>query len=81
MAQPNLSARATPELHTGREIQASLALAAGVLVVLVAQFALDSFADASQVGHWIQHGLLFAGGVVVGCALVRLRLIAAHRLA
>lgn len=56
-------------------------LAAGVAVALLAQFALDAFADSSQLGHWIQHGLLFAGGLLAGAGLVQLRAVAAQRLA
>lgn len=42
-----------------------LILLAGLVIALTAQFGLDSFADASQLGHWLQHGPLFAGGVAV----------------
>ena len=81
IAQREISDREVPQLRTGRDMQTPLTLAAGLLVVLVAQFALDSFADSTQLGHWIQHGLLFAGGVAVGVSLVQLRLSTAHRLA
>lgn len=47
-------------------------LLAGVGLVLVAQFPLDSFADSSTIGHWIQHASLFLAGGLVGAALVRL---------
>lgn len=77
MVRQEPSDRATPEPG----VRTPLTLAAGLLVVLIAQFALDSFADSTQLGHWIQHGLLFAGGVAVGGALVRLHLTAAQRLA
>jgi hypothetical protein len=44
------------------------AFAIGVVVVLLAQFPMESFADQSDLGHWIQHGMLFWGGVTVGAA-------------
>jgi hypothetical protein len=43
-------------------------LAVGVAVVLFAQFPMESFAEQGDLGHWIQHGLLFWGGVAVGAA-------------
>ncbi len=45
-----------------------LGLAVGVAAALLAQFAMESFADRSDLGHWIQHGLLFWAGVAVGAA-------------
>lgn len=42
------------------------ALILGLLVALVAQFGLDRFADSSDLGHWMQHGILFAGGILTG---------------
>ena len=47
-------------------------LAAGLAAALVAQFLLDSFADSSTLGHWIQHATLFFAGLLTGAALVRL---------
>jgi hypothetical protein len=47
-------------------------LVAGVVLVLVAQFLLDAWADQNQSAHWIQHALLFVGGLVAGSALLRL---------
>lgn len=47
-------------------------LLAGVALVLVAQFLLDSFADSSTIGHWIQHASLFLAGGLAGAGLVRL---------
>jgi len=41
-------------------------LLAGVFVTLLAQFALEGAADQSDLAHWIQHGLLFWGGIAVG---------------
>jgi hypothetical protein len=48
------------------------ALAVGIVLVLVAQFLLDSFADSSTIGHWMQHAALFLGGGLVGAAILRL---------
>ncbi len=56
-------------------------LGGGLLVTLTAQFGIDSFADSSQLGHWLQHGLLFAGGFTVGTSLVQLYRTAAQQLA
>jgi hypothetical protein len=46
-----------------------VAVTVGVAVVLFAQFPMESFAEQSDLGHWIQHGLLFWGGVAVGVAV------------
>ena len=48
------------------------ALAVGIVLVLVAQFLLDSFADSSTIGHWMQHAALFLGGGLVGASVLRL---------
>jgi hypothetical protein len=48
-------------------------LAFSVTVVLLSQFALDGAADASTIVHWIQHGLLFGGGIGAGLTLNALR--------
>jgi hypothetical protein len=47
-------------------------LAAGIALALVAQYLLDSFADSSTMGHWIQHASLFWAGIMVGAGLLRL---------
>lgn len=50
---------------------------AGLIVslaaVLLSQFALDGAADSSLFFHWMQHGLLFSGGLGVGVAACTLR--------
>lgn len=51
------------------------------MATLVAQFGIDSIADASQLGHWMQHGLLFVGGISVGTSLVQLHRKAAQQVA
>ncbi len=48
------------------------ALVGGVLLTLVGQFLLDSFADSSTIGHWTQHALLFWSGIMVGAGVIRL---------
>lgn len=45
------------------------AVLVGVVVALVAQFAMDSLADSSDLGHWAQHALLFWSGIVIGLGL------------
>lgn len=45
-----------------------LALALGMVAALFAQFLMESFAEQGDLAHWIQHGLLFWGGVAVGAA-------------
>ncbi len=47
-------------------------LVGGVLLTLVGQFLLDSFADSSTIGHWTQHALLFWSGILVGAGVLRL---------
>jgi hypothetical protein len=47
-------------------------LVIGVVLVILGQFFLDSLADSSDTWHWIQHGVLFAGGILVGVAGIRL---------
>jgi hypothetical protein len=50
----------------------AILLVAGVVLVIIGQFFLDSLADGSDTWHWIQHGVLFAGGILVGVAGLRL---------
>lgn len=38
----------------------------GLVLVIIGQFFLDGPADESQAWHWIQHGVLFAGGMAIG---------------
>jgi hypothetical protein len=57
---------------SGRVPTWAVVLAAGVILALVAQFLLDSFADSSTFGHWTQHAALFFGGGLVGAGLLRL---------
>ena len=47
-------------------------LVGGLALALVAQFLLDSFADNTTIGHWIQHALLFWSGLMIGAGVLRL---------
>ena len=44
-----------------------------IAAVLISQFGLDGAADSSPIFHWIQHGLLFGGGVGAGLTLNAIR--------
>lgn len=48
-------------------------LIVSVSAVLLSQFGLDGAADTSTLVHWIQHGLLFGGGVGTGVAVYVIR--------
>ena len=48
-------------------------LAISLAAVLGSQFALDGAADTSTIVHWLQHGLLFSGGVGTGVAVIAIR--------
>lgn len=50
---------ASPAIPTG-------GIVVGVVLVIVAQFFLDSLADTSIVWHWGQHGVIFVGGLIIG---------------
>ena len=58
---------------TGTPVFPLIAFLVSMSAVLFSQFGLDGLADSVPIVHWIQHGLLFGGGVVVGLALVELR--------
>jgi hypothetical protein len=44
----------------------------GIVLVILGQFFLDKLADSSDTWHWIQHGVLFVGGVSIGGAAAML---------
>jgi len=46
----------------------------GLALVVIGQFFLDSLASSGEVWHWVQHGVLFAGGLVIGVAATLLYL-------
>lgn len=43
-----------------------LGLLMGVVLIVIAEFVLDAPADENATWHWIQHGVFFLGGLVVG---------------
>jgi len=53
-------------------MKALIGLAAGVAIALLAQFPLEPLADQNDLVHWVQHGLLFWAGIVVGVSLTLL---------
>ncbi|TAN31758.1 hypothetical protein EPN29_11115 [bacterium] len=57
----------------GRNSWPVIGFAVAMLTVLIAQFMLDGPADTIAVVHWIQHGLIFGGGLGAGLALAGLR--------
>ena len=50
-----------------------------LVTVLAAQFPMDGLADGSLIFHWLQHGMLFAGGLVFGAAILNLHRSAQRR--
>ena len=53
-------------------MKALTGLVAGVAVALLAQFPLEPLADQNDLVHWVQHGLIFWAGIVVGVSLTLL---------
>jgi ABC-type Mn2+/Zn2+ transport system permease subunit len=47
-------------------------LVTAVALALIAQFALSSWAESSQLNHDLQHGIIFVAGIGVGASLVAL---------
>jgi len=45
-----------------------MVLVIGIALVAVGQFFLDSLSNTNDAWHWIQHGVIFAGGLAVGGA-------------
>jgi hypothetical protein len=58
--------------RAGRPILPMAGLAVGVVLIAVAQFLLDSLAGTSDAWHWIQHGVIFAGGLAIGYGVTML---------
>lgn len=50
-----------------------IAVIAGIVLVLLAQFVFDGLADTSDAWHNIQHGAFFVGGIAVGAGGARIR--------
>jgi hypothetical protein len=72
---PGRDGRATTERAPGRDRRASrlralrlVVFAALLEIMLVAPF-VDHLADSNPTVHFTQHGLIFAGGVLMGLAL------------
>jgi hypothetical protein len=38
----------------------------GVVLVIVAQFFLESLADTTDIWHWTQHAVIFVSGLIIG---------------
>ena len=53
-------------LPSGMAATTVFGLIVGVALVVIAEFVLDGLADGNQTWHWIQHGVFFLGGLVVG---------------
>ena len=81
MARPNViqasSHPASTDTHDAISDTSALWPVAGFVLslaaVLISQFGLDGAADSSPIIHWIQHGLLFGGGVGAGLTLNAIR--------
>jgi len=67
-----LTANETAHADSGSVMRWGGVLVGGLVLALVAQFLLDSFADTSNLGHWAQHGLLFWSGLMTGAGVLRL---------
>lgn len=55
-----------------RAMAALLLLLAGAGAALASQFGLDAWASASQLGDWVQHGVIFWGGIAAGLGVAGL---------
>ena len=44
----------------------AVVLIAGILLAGLGQFGLEGLADSNDAWHWLQHGALCLGGVVLG---------------
>lgn len=53
-------------------------LLAAVALALIAQFALSSWGESSQLNHDLQHGIIFVAGIGVGASLVALYRLGRH---
>jgi len=45
---------------------------AGAGVAMFSEFGLNAWASASQLGDWVQHGVIFWGGMAVGVGVAGL---------
>jgi hypothetical protein len=67
----DVRAQATSPVNRGIAVAAAI-LVVGVVGAIVAQFFMDAWADQYESAHWIQHGLLFWAGLMVGAGGLRL---------
>ena len=44
-----------------------------LVIAILAQFSIQTWADQNDVVHWIQHGLLFWAGIGIGVGLLALQ--------
>jgi hypothetical protein len=49
-----------------------IGIVVGVILVTIGQFFLDKLADTSDTWHYIQHGVLFVGGLAAGAGIALL---------
>jgi hypothetical protein len=50
----------------------AVGIVVGLVLVVIGQFFLDGLADGSDTWHWIQHRVLFVGGLSIGWAATML---------
>ena len=65
-----MSAQATA--GTGSIVAPIVGLVLGIVIVLIANFTMDSLADSSDTWHNIQHGTFVLGGALIGIGGTRL---------
>lgn len=58
--------------RTANPVLSIVAVVVGVVLVALGQFVLDHLADTSDTWHYVQHGVLFVGGVLIGIGALRL---------
>jgi len=58
--------------NAGRPGPWAACVVVGAVAALGAQFGLEGWAEADEIGHWVQHGVVFWSGVLVGAGLLRL---------
>jgi multisubunit Na+/H+ antiporter MnhB subunit len=65
-------ARTSAAASSAAPVVPIVAIVVGVILVVLGQFVLDHLADTSDTWHFIQHGVLFVGGLGVGGGVVAL---------
>lgn len=56
-----------------------LGVGAGVVLIVIGQFLLDTLADTSVAWHYLQHGVFVVAGLVIGIALSKLYAVGQRR--